>query len=135
VALLLALPFLMILWVVLALIGYTAVCLVVGRWIARRFDRTAGSPYAASLLGLFVLALLLLVAKVLDVFGGPVDVFAAMFALAGLIVQFVAWNVGLGAVFLDIYSRRAQRRAARVPAPPPPPDPPAEEATPPPPRE
>ena len=129
VALILAFPFLMILWVILALIGYTAVCLVVGRWFARRFDRTVDSPYAASFLGLLVLALLLLVAKLLDVFGGPVDIFAAMFALAGLLVQFVAWNVGLGAVFLDLHSRRTQRRTARLPAPPPPPAPPEPPAT------
>jgi cytoskeletal protein CcmA (bactofilin family) len=119
VALALAFPFLMILWMVLALLGYTAVCLVVGRWIAHRFDRTVDSPYAASFLGLLVLALLLLVAKVLDIFGGPVGVFSAMFALAGILLQFVAWNVGLGAVCLDLYTRRAQRRAARLPAPPP----------------
>jgi hypothetical protein len=131
VALALALPFLMILWVVLALMGYTAVSLGVGRWFARRFDRSVESPYAASFLGLFVLALLLLIGNLLDVFGGPVAVFAAMFALAGLLVQFVAWNVGFGAVFLDIYARRAERRAARfqppapVPvAPPPEPEPP-----------
>jgi hypothetical protein len=132
VALALALPFLMILWVVLALAGYTAVSLGVGRWFARRFDRSVESPYAASFLGLFVLALLLLIGNLLDVFGGPVAVFAAMFALAGLLVQFVAWNVGFGAVFLDIYARRAERRAARFQPPAPPPVvPPAEPAPPP----
>lgn len=134
VALALALPFLMILWVVLALMGYTAVSLGVGRWFARRFDRSVESPYAASFLGLFVLALLLLIGNLLDVFGGPVAVFAAMFALAGLFVQFIAWNVGFGAVFFAIYARWAERRAARFqpPAPPPPVAPPPEPEPPPP---
>jgi hypothetical protein len=56
-----------------------------------------------------------------------------MFALAGLLVQFVAWNVGFGAVFLDIYARRAERRAARFQPPAPPPVVPPAEPEPPPP--
>lgn len=126
VALALASPFLVILWMVFALMGYTAVALLVGRWIARRFDRTVESPYAAVFLGLLVLAALCLVGDLLDVFGGPVDLFAAMFSLAGFLVQLVAWCVGFGAVFLLLYERRAQRRAARAAGYPPPPAPPSE---------
>lgn len=127
VALALASPFLAILWVIFALMGFTGVALVVGRWIARRFDRSVESPYAAVFLGLLALAALCLVGDLLDVFGGPVDVFAAMFSLAGFLVQLVAWSVGFGAVFLLLYERRARRRAARAagyppPSPPPPPE-------------
>lgn len=127
VALALASPFLAILWVIFALMGFTGVALVVGRWIARRFDRPVESPYAAVFLGLLVLAALCLVGDLLDVFGGPVDVFAAMFSLAGFLVQIVAWSVGFGAVFLLLYERRARRRAARAAGYPPPPTPPPEE--------
>lgn len=126
VALALASPFLAILWVIFALMGFTGVALVVGRWIARRFERSVESPYAAVFLGLLALAALCLVGDLLDVFGGPVDVFAAMFSLAGLLVQLVAWSVGFGAVFLLLYERRARRRAARAAGYPPPPAPPSE---------
>jgi len=132
VALALASPFLVILWLVFALMGFTAVALVVGRWIARRFDRRVDSPYAAVFLGLLVLASLCLVGDLLDVFGGPVSLFAAMFSLTGALVQLVAWCVGFGAVFLLLYERRARRRAARYAVPPPPAAPPPPPAPPPP---
>jgi hypothetical protein len=135
VALALASPFLLILWMVFALMGFTAVALLVGRWIARRFDRTVTSPYAAVFLGLLVLASLSLVGDLLDVFGGPVDVFAAMFSVAGGLVLLVAGCVGFGAVFLLLYERRARRRAARAAGYPPPPGPPPEPPPPPEPEE
>jgi hypothetical protein len=75
-----------------------------------------------------------LVGEALD----PVPVIGAMFIIAGAAVQFVALCIGFGAVVLELYDRRQQRRAALAasyppPAPHAPPAAPAPDVTPPPP--
>lgn len=93
---------------VIGLVGYTAVSHRVGVWLGRRFGWTLSGPFAAAFVGLLGLYALTLVGRVLDLFGGPVDFFAAMFLLAGCGVQLVAGCVGFGAVFLHLWARRGR---------------------------
>lgn len=93
---------------VIGLVGYTAVSHRVGVWLGRRFGWTLDGPFAAAFVGLLGLYALTLVGRVLDLFGGPVDFFAAMFLLVGCGVQLVAGCVGFGAVFLHLWARRGR---------------------------
>lgn len=93
---------------VIGLVGYTAVSHRVGVWLGQRFGWTLDGPFAAAFVGLLGLYALTLVGRVLDLFGGPVDFFAAMFLLAGCGVQLVAGCVGFGAVFLHLWARRGR---------------------------
>lgn len=105
---------------VIGLIGYAAVSHRVGSWLERRFGWSLGSPIAVALTGLVAIHSLSLVGRLLDLFGGPVHVFAAMFLLVGGGLQAAAGLVGFGAVFLHLWSRRtgaAQPGSALPPLP------------------
>ena len=105
---------------VIALIGFSAVCLRIGTWLGRRFGWNVENPFMAAMVGLVGTFSLLALSQILDVFGGPVDFFAAMFCVAGLAVLVIAWCVGFGAVFLHLWSGRSggSRRGAGAPLPP-----------------
>jgi len=104
---------------VISLIGYAAVSHRVGAWLEQRFGWNLGSPIAVALTGLVALYSLSLVGRLLDLFGGPVHFFAAMFLLVGWGVHTVAGLVGFGAVFLHLWSRRTGAvQPGLVPPPP-----------------
>jgi hypothetical protein len=92
---------------VIGLVGYAAVSHRVGVWLGQRFGWHLGSPFAAAFVGLLGINALTLVGRLLDLFGGPVHFFAAMFLLAGGGVELVALCVGFGAVFLHLWTRRS----------------------------
>jgi hypothetical protein len=92
---------------VIGLVGYAAVSHRVGVWLGRRFDWNLESPYAAAFVGLLGINALTLIGRLLDLFGGPVHFFAAMFLLVGCAVELVAACVGFGGVFLYLWTRRS----------------------------
>ena len=115
-------PFVILALVVAALFGYAGVALRVGRWLEGRFGWSLSSPYAALLLGVALIEIWKLVGETLDIFGGAAWVFAAMFIFTGVIVEYVAWSVGLGAILMNWVQGRRERR---MPPPPPAGPPPA----------
>jgi hypothetical protein len=102
---------------VFSLVGYSAVALRVGRWAEGRFGWRLESPLVAAVVGVFVLGVLGLIGDFLGIFGGAVSVFSVMFGVVGGCIQFLAWAVGFGALFVVLYERRGRSRA--VPPPPP----------------
>jgi|GEM_PF-591273 len=109
-------PFILLALVVAALFGYAGVALRVGRWLGGRFGWELSSPYAALLLGVALIEVWKLIGETLDIFGGPAWFFAAMFLFAGVVVEYVAWSVGLGAILMNWFDGRRDRR---MPPPPP----------------
>ena len=105
---------------VFSLVGYSAVALRVGRWAEGRFGWRLESPLVAAVVGVFVLGILGLIGDFLGIFGGAVSVFSVMFGLVGGCIQFLAWAVGFGALFIVLYERRGRGRV-RVGVPPAPP--------------
>ena len=106
---------------VIGLVGYATVSHRAGLWLGERFGWHLDNPFAAAFVGLVGLNFLVLVGRLLDLFGGPVDFFAAMFLFVGCAVQLVAACVGFGGVFLHLWDRRssaARARAAAAPLPP-----------------
>ena len=111
-------PFLLLALLIVALFGYAAVALRAGRWLQARFGFRINGVYLPALLGLALIEVWKLVGETLDVFGGPIWFFAMMFVVVGVLVEYVAWTVGLGAALMNLVEGRRQRRAM---APPPPP--------------
>lgn len=106
---------------VIGLVGYATVSHRAGLWLGERFGWHLDNPFAAAFVGLVGLNVLVLVGRLLDLFGGPVDFFAAMFLFVGWAVQLIACCIGYGAVFLHLWDRRsgaARARAAAAPLPP-----------------
>jgi len=110
-------PFLLLALLVAALFGYAGVALRAGRWLQGRFGLEHKGPYLAALLGVALIEVWKLVGESLDVFGGPAWFFSLMFVVVGVVVEYVAWSVGLGAILINLIEGR---RSRAVPPPPPP---------------
>jgi len=104
---------------VIGLIGYATVSHRTGLWLGERFGWHLDNPFAAAFVGLVGLNVLVLIGRLLSVFGGPVDFFAAMFLFVGWAVQLIACCVGYGAVFLHLWDRRSAASRARTTSLPP----------------
>ena len=108
---------------VIGLVGYATVSHRAGLWLGERFGWTLDNPFAAAFVGLVGLNALVLVGRLLGLFGGPVDFFAAMFLFVGCAVQLIACCVGYGGVFLHLWDRRSSASRARIATAPLPPIP------------
>ena len=121
-------PFAILLWPV-ALIGLTAAFVfgyagsasAAGDWCRRRFQgagRVAAGSFAALALGVLVIQALALVADLLGFLGLP-WFFRAMFRLPGILICYLAWTIGLGAVFMTRFGRSDYGAAVSLPPVPP----------------
>ena len=103
---LLLIPFVLLALVVVALVGFTAVVLHVGQWVVTRLSWTAG-PYLTTMIGVLVLLTPLLLARVAALGGILMAPVALALALAGGIIEYLAWTIGFGAVALTRFSKTA----------------------------
>ncbi len=121
-------PVALLVVLVFALVGYAGVAVHLGRLVGERFGWRLGRLYGPALIGLLLIEVWTLIGHVLQVGSGLAWVFATMFVVIGILVRYVAWTTGLGAVVLNFFGSR--RRAAGAVPPPPPPLPPAPTPTP-----
>jgi hypothetical protein len=122
IPLLLLVPFVVLAFLIAALLGYTGSALVVGRAIDARFHLRQTSPYLILLLGVALIQSLSLFGDLLDLGGGFLWLFAITFGLFGFLVRYLAWTVGLGAVFLTRFGTLSPvpiGTGAALPPPPP----------------
>jgi hypothetical protein len=103
--LLLLLPVVVIGAFVLALLGFSAVAYRVGNWIAGRMGLADPGLVAAGLLGLIAVLLPTLIARAVDVVPGPFGLVAGSLLIAGILVEYVAWTIGLGAAIVTGFGR------------------------------
>jgi hypothetical protein len=128
----LALPLLVIVFpalLVIALVGYTAAAVQLGRALADRFGWRGAGVYMPLLLGILGIETWSLVADVLQIPGGPVRIVATIFLLIGLLIEIGAWLAGLGAVVMNLFAGRRRGAPTALPPavpPPVPPEPPAQ---------
>lgn len=122
--LILLLPVLLLGIVLAFLLGFSAVALSLGRWLRQRFNWRDGSPTTLVLAGVVAIKVCSIVGEALSFGGGPIYLTAMLVLLLGVVVQYAAWTVGLGAFLLHKLSP-----VRPVLLPPPPPAPPAEVAT------
>ncbi len=82
--------------------GYTGSAAAAGDWCRHRFQgagRIAAGSFGALALGVLTIQALALVADLLGFLGLP-WFFRAMFRLPGVLICYLAWTIGLGAVFM-----------------------------------
>ncbi|MGD9902286.1 MAG: hypothetical protein AB7U83_02355 [Vicinamibacterales bacterium] len=114
--------------VVTMLLGFSAVAHAIGGWTARRLGWDDPPAVAVALIGVTVIVLPTILARLLGLNAGAFGGAAFVVLTAGAFVEYLAWTVGLGAAALTGLGRWA---TAPPPVPPPPPwDSPADAASP-----
>ncbi|MCY3972339.1 MAG: hypothetical protein OXG74_20590, partial [Acidobacteria bacterium] len=103
--------------------GYTGSAVAAGDWCRRRFQgagQLAAGSFGALALGVLTIQALALVADLLGFLGLP-WFFRAMFRIPGVLICYLAWTIGLGAVFMTRFGRSDYGVASASPPPTPPP--------------
>ena len=119
IPLLLLMPFAVLLFLILALVGFTGTALAVGEWARRRFSLGSASGFADVWLGILIILFPVLIGRLVGLGGFLAGPIVFLLVAAGLGVEFLAWSTGLGAVLTNTFSRWQARRAPRTPVPPP----------------
>ena len=103
------------------LFGYAAVALRVGRWFEGRFGRRFASPYASMLVGVILLQVWWVIAQLLSMGPGILDLFALMFRMFAFCLFISAMVVGFGGILQQAFGSQAWANRWGTPVPPVPP--------------
>jgi hypothetical protein len=101
----LLIPLAFLLAFVALILGYTALACRLGEWLEDRLGWRPRSAYLATALGLFLIVMPTLVARVLGVAPEPVRLAAFSVLVAGVIAEFLVWTIGLGATLMTGFGR------------------------------
>jgi len=118
IPLLLLMPFVILLLLLMALLGFTGVAAAVGQWFRRRTGMGSAGTFGDVAIGIIVILLPLLIGRLVGVGGWGLTPLAFLLVSAGLAVEFLAWTAGFGAVLTNAFSRWQARRTAQMPVPP-----------------
>ena len=113
IPLLLLLPFALLAIAVLALVGFTGVAHNVGGLATSRFGWQDQNPYAVTVVGVLILMLPVMLSRVVSLGGGVLFPLAMALGIAGALIEYLAWTVGLGAVALTRFRRWSDSRASQ----------------------
>jgi hypothetical protein len=116
----LVIPVVVALLLVGLLLGITGASVTAGRWIEGRFGWQRKGLFVSALIGLTAIHLWTLLATGLDAVSGFLWVPSAILWVFGLALQFAAWTIGLGAVWLTRFGAGPAAVPAVLPPPPPP---------------
>lgn len=86
------------------LMGLAGVSIELGQWVDRRFRWNTLSPYLLLVLGVVLVQCWALLGEVLSFLPWPIRVSAILLVFLGLLAEYVAWTVGLGAAVLHQFS-------------------------------
>jgi len=95
---------------VVGFLGYAAVANRLGRWSETRFGWRLGSPYVVALVGVALIQIWTVAARLLDWGFFPMGVIAFFGLFFGFLAQYAAWTVGFGAVLLTRFGTQDQWR-------------------------
>ena len=119
IPLLLLIPFAVVLLGLLALAGFSGTAYAVGQAARRRFGSGGQAPLIDVCVGVGVILLPVLLARVVALAGWALDPISWLLLAAGLGLEFLAWSGGFGAVLTNTFARWQMTRAARATPPPP----------------
>jgi hypothetical protein len=105
IPLLVLLPFAILGLGLVALVGFTAVAYHLGRLLAARLTWIGQGPYAATFAGILLLLSPVLIARLIGLAGAPLFPMTFGLGTVGLLLEYLAWTVGFGAVALARFSR------------------------------
>jgi hypothetical protein len=99
IPLLLLVPVAIVAALLVSLVGFTGIAYHIGRLIEGRFEPVRNRPYLSTFLGIAVVLSPLLLARLIGLIGG-LGVIVGILVAAGVVLEFVAWTTGVGAVAL-----------------------------------
>jgi hypothetical protein len=114
IPLLLLLPFVLLLLLLMALVGFTGSAYAIGHWARRQFGHGGPAELLDLWVGVFVILLPLLVGRVVAIAGWPISGIAVALIAGGIGLEFLAWTCGFGAVLSNTFSRWQARRSTRT---------------------
>jgi hypothetical protein len=117
IPLLILLPFALLFLMLMALVGFSGTAAAVGQWARRRFGMANVSAFADLCLGILIILLPVLIARIVAFAGWTVSPLVFLLVTIGLAVEFVAWSSGFGAILTNAFSRWQATRAARATPP------------------
>jgi hypothetical protein len=113
------LPVAVFVLLLLALAGFSGTVYAVGQWTRRRLGLGGGPAFLDVLLGVTVVLLPVLVARLIALGGWLGAPLAILLLTIGFAVEYLAWSSGFGAVLTNAFGRWQARRGVHgVPAPP-----------------
>ncbi|MBA2604233.1 MAG: hypothetical protein H0U94_11670 [Acidobacteria bacterium] len=119
IPLLLLVPFAILVLILLALAGFSGTVYAVGQRTRRKMGLTNTPPFVDILMGVLVILLPILLARLVAFAGWPLGPLGMLLVAIGVAVEFLAWSSGFGAVLTNGFTRWQARRAARTYVPPP----------------
>jgi hypothetical protein len=105
IPLLVLIPFAILALAVIALVGFTAVAYNLGRLVNQRFAWTFHNPYVTVVTGIVLLISPVLIARLLGLADWLLFPITGALVFVGVVVEYLAWTVGFGAVALLRFSR------------------------------
>lgn len=114
IPLLVLIPFAILGLGIFALLGFTAVSYHVGRILCVRLGWTEVGPFGTMLAGIVLVVSPLLLARLIGLAGGVLYPMTIGLGLVGVLIEYVAWTVGFGAVALSRFGRGQVGQAGPV---------------------
>lgn len=94
-------PLIVLTFIFYNLIGFAGIATAAGRLFASRWQ----NRFVLATAGALLIQSCYLLGEAMDLFTGPLGLFAGFVLAIGLLVKYAAWTVGLGATVLERYSR------------------------------
>lgn len=116
IPLLLLVPFAVLGFVFAFLLGFAGTASAIGQAVSARLGGSTLKLVLAALVGLAVVWALTAIARFAGLAGLPVRIILSIVLVAGFIVEYVAWTVGLGGVLISRFGRK-DTPGANVPPP------------------
>ena len=116
IPLLLLIPFLLAFLLLLALVGFTGTAAAVGQWASRRFGIGSGVGLGSVVLGIGLIFLPLMAARLMALGGWMTAPFSFVLGGAAFGFELLVWAAGFGAVLSNTFGGWRARRAAPVTA-------------------
>jgi hypothetical protein len=110
----LLIPFLFLGLAIIGLVGFTGVAHRVGTLINSRLGWSNDNPYVTTTVGIVVVLLPALLARILGLIGFVMVPVTFGLGLIGILIEYLAWTVGFGAVALARFNRQPAPPATAV---------------------
>jgi hypothetical protein len=117
IPLLLLVPFAILALLVAMVIGFAGACCSIGGWVTRRSSSGRLTLLATLVVGLVLVWGLTAIARFGGLAGGPVRTIMSAVLLAGFLVEYAVWTMGLGAAMLTRFGTRGVAAEDAAPAP------------------
>lgn len=114
IPLLLLLPFALLALAVAGLIGFAGVAHSLGRLVARQLGWMDRSPYVLAVMGVVLVMSPVLLSRLASLGGGLLRPLSLTLAVAGFVLEYLVWTVGLGAVALMRYKQGRDGRTGEA---------------------